>query len=71
MSYLVLVAAFPILLLYNTRLGFAVIVLAIILIYRARTKGAAEIARRRVADESRGPRMKPWKDPWGKAGERR
>ena len=70
MSYLVLVAAFPILLLHDRRLGFALITLAVILIYRARTRGAREIARRRVTDDTRSPRLKPWKDPWGTAGGR-
>ncbi len=62
--YLVLLLAIPVLL-RNTRLGFALIVIAIILMYRSRTKGAREFARRRIDDEVRSPRMKQWKDPWG------
>lgn len=67
--YLVLLLAIPVLL-RNTRLGFALIVIAIILMYRNRTKGAREFARRRIEDEVPSPRMKAWKDPWGKTGPR-
>lgn len=62
--YLVLLLAIPVLL-RNTRLGFALIVVAIVLMYRSRTKGAREFARRRIDEEVPSPRMKAWKDPWG------
>lgn len=66
MAYLVLVAGFPILLLYNTRLGFAVIFVAIVLLYRSRTQGATRVARNRVTDDERpGRPLKQRKDPWG------
>ena len=66
MAYLVLLAGFPILLLYNRRLGFALIFVAIVLLYRSRTRGAPRVGRNRVTDDERpGRRLKQWKDPWG------
>lgn len=65
MAYLVLVAGFITFLMFNTRLAFALMAVAIFLMYRSRTKGASEIARRRVQDDEPAPRMKAWEDPWG------
>lgn len=65
-AYLVLLAGFPLMLLYSTRLGFAVIFLAIILLYRSKTRTATRIARNRVTDDDGpGRPLKKWKDPWG------
>jgi hypothetical protein len=46
-----LLALFPILLLYRPRWGFAAIALAIVLLYRSRVKTATTRARRRVEED--------------------
>jgi hypothetical protein len=48
---ILLLALFPILLMYNTRWGFAALLLAIVLLYRGKVKTATTHARRRVEEE--------------------
>jgi len=48
---ILLLALFPILLMYRTGWAFAVIALAIVLLYRSRVKTATTKARRRVEEE--------------------
>ena len=48
----VLLALFPILLIYNPRAAYAAIGLAIVLLYRNRVKGARPSARHHVSDDS-------------------
>jgi hypothetical protein len=47
----VLLALFPLLLLYRPRAAFVAIGLAVVLLYRKRASGARRIARRHVSDE--------------------
>ena len=48
---ILLLALFPILLMYKTRWAFAAIALAIVLLYRGKVKTATTRARRRVDEE--------------------
>lgn len=61
MLQVVLLALFPLLLLFNPRLALILLVVAIVLLYQKRVKAATGGVRKRVDEQ----RMKPWKDPWG------
>jgi hypothetical protein len=47
----ILLALFPVLLLFNPRLGFVALGLAIVLLYRGKLSDARETARRRTSDD--------------------
>jgi hypothetical protein len=65
MLYLVLLLV-PFILLRSHRLGLAVLLVTIVLLYRSRVKTATRRARKRVnRDEDRYQPGKQWKDPWG------
>lgn len=49
--HVLLLAAFPVLLLYRPRLAFVAIAVAIVLLYRQNTKRAERRVRRRYEDE--------------------
>ena len=48
---ILLLALFPVLLMYNTRWAFAAVALAIVLLYRGKVKTATTRARHRLEEE--------------------
>ena len=59
---ILLLALFPIVFVFDTRLGAIMLVSAIVLQYRKSRARSVARARSAVADERR---QKPWQDPWG------
>jgi hypothetical protein len=59
---ILLLALFPIVFVFDTRLGAIMLVAAIVLQYRkSRARSVARARHSAVANES----QKPWQDPWG------
>ena len=58
---IVLLALFPIVFMFDTRLGAIMLVAAIVLQYRKSRGRSVARARTSVANHA----QKPWKDPWG------
>ncbi len=64
-ALLAILAFFPVLLLYSPRFAFALLVLAIFLLYQKRVAG---VRRSRVQQPPAPSRPVEWKDPWGTDG---
>ena len=58
---ILLLVLFPIVFVFDTRLGTIMLVAAIVLQYRKSRARSVARARTTVANEN----QKPWKDPWG------